>query len=158
MTPPSNPSSPQSSSERVVLVRRLAGVLVVALYVATWSDGKPFREDSVENFRQALRLEVVSKSPGYREKLSADPARLKVALDFRRANLEKTARALKTPAEVGQALLLLDWPTLPRLTEKGTRIDPLSEFDRRALTVFEQKAQDIDLKVRQELIKRFVDE
>jgi HEAT repeat protein len=135
--------------------RRLGGAVLLAVCLAGWCGAQPFREDPVEKFKQALKLEV-SKSPQYKERLKGD--RLELALKFRQKNLEEAARNLKTPAEISQALLLLEWPSLPRRGERGLKTGGLSDLDRRALSNFEQRSVKIEQKVRQDLTKRFVDE
>jgi HEAT repeat protein len=122
-------------------------VLLLAAGLGLASAGRSaadrFPEDPVEQFRQALLLEN-NKSINYKNRMDLDDKALGYALKFRRENLEKARKLLKNPSDLSRALLLLDWPRVPR---PGISRGEESKYDR--------GARDIERKVREEMAADF---
>ncbi len=149
----------------LIRTRAPLGAIVLAVAVGLAGTGRakadPFPPDPVEAFRDALNLEYKRlpdfKSPlgrPYKERLSKDPVALKLALDFRRKNLEKAAKGLRTPAQLSKALLLLDWPGLAPRPQPGERPRPVLGED----TPYDIDSRGIESQIRVDMVKRFIAE
>lgn len=103
-----------------------------------------FPEDPVESFRRALVLEN-NKSINYKSRMDIDDKALDLALRFREANLKRAASKLVTASDLSRALLLIEWPRLPRNIR-----------DREAETKFDSGAREIERRLREDLAKRFI--
>lgn len=124
---------------------RLVGVVLLMLWligVSTQVWAERFPEDPVELFKQALQLE--NDKLRYKPLLDEDEVGLKLALEFRRRNLEKAAANLKTSSDLARALVLL-WPRPPK---NKSELDAETQYDRGARAV--------ERKIRDEMIVRFM--
>ena len=81
----------------------LAGLVVILGRAEGFADKLP--ADPVEEFHKALQLE---KSDSLDNRLEGRARKL--ALDFRKKNLNRAAANLRTLSEIAEALLLPTWP------------------------------------------------
>src|SRR5438128_2378702 len=96
-TPPA-PSRLRAARNLAVLAGLLAGLAAVGA-----ADKLP--QDPIDNFNKALQTE---KSDSLDARLEGRA--LKLAVDFRRKNLTRASKDLRTLSDVSQALLLPNWP------------------------------------------------
>ncbi len=143
-------SPPARSSRGYRLAWPAITILLTVVLVLTAHrelSAEPFPKDPVETFRQALLLENNKSIINYKNRLENDPIALKLALDFRKANLKKAADGLKTTSDISRALMLIDWPRSSR-----NYVDPTYE------NRYDRGAREIEREVREELAKRLVKE
>src|SRR5262245_29887719 len=117
MRPP-HPKAPRLRTALRLAV--LAGLVAVAGLVAA---GDKLPPDPVEEFNRALQLE---KSDSLDARLEGGAKKL--AIDFRRKNLRRAAKGLRSLSDVASALLLPNWP-----------IEDTSDYD--------QEARDVDVEI-----------
>jgi HEAT repeat protein len=108
----------------------LAGLVVVLGRAEGFGD--KLSADPIEEFHKALQLE---KSDSLDNRLEGRARKL--ALDFRKKNLNRAAANLRSLSDIAQALLLPTWP-----------IEDTSDYD--------QAARDVDNEVREALLDRFI--
>jgi HEAT repeat protein len=125
----SHPRSPRRLRAALGLAV-LAGLVVILGRAEGFADKLP--PDPIEEFHKALQLE---KSDSLDNRLEGRSRKL--ALDFRKKNLNRAADNLRSLSDVAQALLLPTWP-----------IEDTSDYD--------QAARDVDNDVRDALLNRFI--
>jgi HEAT repeat protein len=123
-----------------------AFALAIAVGLVGFSAGRAerFPEDPVEAFKNALKGED-AKSPFYKDSLKDDPKAFKAAIAYRKATLEAAAKKLHNLADLGRALLLVEWPGALR-KDKEKRI--VSDY------AYDIKAREVEREVRAEMTKR----
>jgi HEAT repeat protein len=136
---------PASTLRRPACRAPLAGAVFLLALCGSLSGprraaSEPLPDDPVEEFRQALKLE--QKAP--RDDTEAE----KLALKHREENLQRKAKALRTPPDLSRALLLVEWR--PPSARAGLERD-LSPRK----SDYELDAERVEQKVRRELIERF---
>jgi len=122
--------TPTRSRSRAALSFVVLAGLAAAAGAVAGADKLPV--DPVEEFSKALQLE---KSDSLDARLEGKAKKL--ALDFRKKNLRRAAKQLRSLSDVASALLLPNWP-----------IEDTSDYD--------QEARDVDNEIRGELLERFV--
>src|SRR6266536_1829871 len=140
---------PDTSPARSGLIRHRPWILLLALLLglAGQSSAEKF-DDPIEKFREALKIEE-GRSVRYYSNLSEDKEALKHAVRFRRENLERTSKDLRSLSDISRALVLLEWPILKYDPARRRFILPESGY--------EAEARDIEVKVRADLARRFLD-
>lgn len=143
---PSRPCAPAGRRLQAVrvLLLSITVALVPLLRLRAERGGEPFPDDAVEKFKHALLVEN-NKNIRYKARLDEDAKALEYALAYRKQVLEQAAKGLVTPSDLGRALLLTDWPKLPK--------DPLM---RAGETKYDRESRVLERRIREELTKRFI--